>query len=76
MGEANHRIKLKGRVKQIIPPVAGFKPELVEIQLQGCEELYRDIRFENKLQDGSGSALCVTEGAEVEITVEVEASNH
>jgi hypothetical protein len=74
MDEPNRSVKLRGRVQTIIPPVAGSKPELVQILLSGCEELYREIRFENKLQDGSGSPLCVKVGAKVEITIEVEAS--
>jgi hypothetical protein len=62
---------LPGKVEKIIPPKLG-QPEKVEIAIEGAEHLYREIRIENKLQDGDGKDVKLKKGAEVEVTVGAE----
>jgi hypothetical protein len=62
---------LPGKVEKIIPPKLG-QPEKAEIAIEGAEHLYREIRIENKLQDGDGKDVKLKKGAEVEVTVGAE----
>ena len=62
---------LLGKVEKIIPPKLG-QSEKVEIAIEGAEHLYREIRIENKLQDGDGKDVKLKKGAEVEVTVGAE----
>ncbi len=65
-------VTLPGVVEKIIPPVHPSLPEKAQISVEGAEELYREIRVENTLQDGAGNPVGLKEGAEVEITIEAE----
>ena len=60
-------------VDKIIPPISGLKPEQAQITVEGADDLYREIRVENKLQDEAGKAVSLKEGAEVEVTVAADA---
>ena len=51
-----------GKVEKIIPPI-GNEPEKAQITLEGADDLYREVRIENALQDGDGkqvSLSCLT----------------
>ncbi len=63
-------VTLPGVVEKIIPPVHPSLPEKAQIFVEGAEELYREIRVENTLQDAEGNPVGLKEGAEVEITIE------
>jgi hypothetical protein len=65
-------VTLPGVVEKIIPPAHPSLPEKAQITVEGAEELYREIRVENTLQDGEGNTVVLKEGAEVEITIEAE----
>ena len=65
-------VTLPGVVEKIIPPPHPSLPEKAQISVEGAEELYREIRVENTLQDGDGNPVGLKEGAEVEITIEAE----
>ncbi len=64
-------VTLPGTVEKIIPanPIA---PEKAQISIEGAEDLYREIRVENTLQDGNGKDVSLKPGAHVEVTVEAE----
>jgi hypothetical protein len=57
-------VTLPGTVEKIIPPIHPSEPEKAQISVEGAEELYKEIRVENTLQDGKG--------AEVEVTIEAD----
>jgi uncharacterized cupredoxin-like copper-binding protein len=40
--------------------------------VDGADDLYKEIRVENTLQDENGNAVSLKPGAKVEITVEAE----
>lgn len=65
-------VTLPGTVEKIIPPIQAGEPEKAQIAVDGAEELYKEIRVENTLQDGQGNEVALKEGAEVEVTIEAE----
>ncbi|MGC1906363.1 MAG: hypothetical protein WA715_21265 [Candidatus Acidiferrum sp.] len=44
-------------VKKVIPPLHPELPEKAEIEIDGCDDLYRELRIENKLKDRPGKEL-------------------
>jgi hypothetical protein len=66
-------VTLPGTVDKIIPAFDGFRPEQAQIAVEGTDDLYREIRVENTLQDESGNAVSLKEGAEVEVTIAADA---
>ena len=64
-------VTLPGTIEKIIPPIAPALPEKAQIRVDGAEDLYQEIRIENKLQDEAGNPVALKKGAEVEVTIEV-----
>lgn len=62
-------VTLAGTVEKIIPPVVSDEPEKAQIAIEGADELYKEIRVENTLQDKSGNEVVLKEGAKVEVTI-------
>jgi len=65
-------VTLPGTVEKIIPAIPCVRTEQAQISVEGAEELYKEIRVENELQDENGNAVSLKLGAEVEITIEAE----
>jgi len=68
-------VTLPGTVEKIIPSVHPSEPEKVQIAVESADDLYREIRIENTLQDAAGNAVSLKEGAEVDVTIEAEAES-
>ena len=68
-GEEKPSITLTGTVEKIIPPLTPFEPEKAQIVIEAGDELYREIRVENTLQDADGNPVALKKGAEVEVTI-------
>ena len=64
------KIKKPGTVQKIIKPVYPQAPEKAEISVEGADDLYREIRIDNVLEDNKGKEVKLKEGAPVEVTVE------
>ena len=64
-------VTLPGTVEKIIPPV-GNEPEKAQIAVEGADDLYREVRIENTLQDADGEQVSLKQGAEVGVTVEAD----
>jgi hypothetical protein len=64
-------ITLPGKVAKIIPPVNGDE-EKAQIEVEGGDHLYKEIRVENTLQDGDGNEVKLKEGVEVDVTLEAD----
>jgi hypothetical protein len=43
-----------------------------QISVKDGDDLYKEIRIENALQDEDGNEVALKEGAEVEVTVEAD----
>ena len=68
------RKKLKGTVQKIIKPLSPSEPERAQIDIQGAENLYREIRIDNEVADDKGEKVRLKEGAEVDVIVEADSS--
>lgn len=72
--KAKLRTIKRGRVRKVIKPLHRGMPEKVQIEVDGADELYRDLRIENAMQDGNGNKTKLTEEMPVEVVI--EASDH
>lgn len=62
-------VTLPGVVEKVIPSPHPSEPEKAQIAVEGADELYREIRVENTLQDGDGNEVKLKEGAEVQVKI-------
>jgi hypothetical protein len=65
-------VTLPGIVEKIIPPITPDHPEKAQIAIEGAEDLYKEIRVENTLQDEAGNEVALKKGAKVEVTIQAE----
>lgn len=65
-------VTLPGTVEKIIKPISPDVPEKAQIAVEGAEDLYKEIRIDNVLEDEKGKKVKLKQGAEVEVTVEAE----
>jgi hypothetical protein len=63
---------LPGTVEKIIKPPHPNEPEKAQINVEGAEELYREIRLVNTLKDENGKEVAIKEGARVDVTIEAD----
>ena len=63
-------VTLPGKVEKIIPGVVPAMPDKAQIAVEGADDLYKEIRVENTLQDEDGKPVALKKGAEVEVTIE------
>ena len=61
-----------GRVQKVIKRLHTDIPEKAEISVEGADDLYREIRIENTLEDEQGRELKLKEGAKVDVVVEAD----
>jgi hypothetical protein len=67
-------ITLVGTVEKVIPAIGEYRAEKAQITVVGAEELYREIRVENRFCNAAGSPVRLRPGAEVEITIATRSS--
>lgn len=72
---AKKRKKLRGTVEKIIKPVHSISTEKAQININEAEDLYREIRVENELQDGDGKKVRLEQGDEVDVTIESDTAS-
>jgi hypothetical protein len=65
-------VTLPGKVEKIIPGPVPAMPDKAQIAVEGADDLYKEIRVENTLQDENGKPVSLKPGAEVEVTIEAE----
>jgi uncharacterized protein YfaS (alpha-2-macroglobulin family) len=68
------RKKLKGTVQKVIKPISPNLPEKAQIEVQGADDLYREIRIENEMTDENGDKVRLKQGAEVDVILEADSS--
>lgn len=61
-----------GRVRKIIKPLHPDLPEKAEIEVHGADDLYREIRIDNKLVDADGKHVKLREHADVDVVIEAD----
>jgi len=69
------KVTKPGTVKKIIKPPIPVGPEKAEIEVDGADDLYREIRIENTLEGDDGKKVKLKEGAPVSVTIEAD-SDH
>jgi len=57
------RKKLPATVEKVFKPAAPSEPEKAQLNIQGADELYREIRIENVLTDENGATARLQPGA-------------
>lgn len=72
--DAKAGVTLPGKVEKIIRPMNPDEPEKAQINVEGAEDLYREIRIDNVLHNEQGETVHLKPGAEVEVTVEADAT--
>jgi hypothetical protein len=70
--EKKANVRLPGTVEKIIPAVGDHMPEKAEIKIEGADDLYREVRIENKMIDAGGNTVKLKKGAEVDVTIEAD----
>ena len=63
-------LTLPAVVEKIIKPVVPGEPEKAQIAIQGADDLYREIRVENSLENSAGEKVKLKSGAQVDVTIE------
>jgi predicted DNA-binding antitoxin AbrB/MazE fold protein len=66
------RKKLRGTVQRVLKPIVPRDPEKAEINVEGADDLYREIRVENVLTDENGEKVRLKPGAEVDVILEAD----
>jgi hypothetical protein len=66
------RIRKRGRVQKVIKPVHPSVPEKAEIEIDGADDLYKEIRIENTLEDDKGRKVKLKEQAVVDVVIEAD----
>ncbi len=70
LGDARPAKKLPGIVEKIVKPVHPKEPEKVQIVVRGADDLYKEIRVENTLENAAGEKVRLKPGAEVDVIIE------
>lgn len=73
--ENKAKVTLPGTVEKIIPAIGDRIPEKVEIKIEGADDLFSEVRIENKVTDDEGNQAKLKKGAEVEVTIEADKKN-
>jgi hypothetical protein len=65
-------VTLPGTVERIIQSSEPGQPEKAQIEIEGADSMYCEIRIENSLTGENGEPVRLKNGAEVDVTLEVE----
>ena len=61
-----------GSVRKIIKSIVPAEPEKAEIEVHGADDLYKELRIENKLEDEKGKKVKLKKGVEVDVAIEAD----
>jgi hypothetical protein len=68
----NPSTTLHGTVEKIITSRVCSEPEKAQISITGADDLYKQLRIENRLTDEGGNHVRLQRGATLKIIVEAE----
>jgi hypothetical protein len=68
--EEKSAVTLPRVVEKIIKPVIPSESEKAQINIEGADDLYKEIRVENALEDASGEKVKLKAGVQVAVTIE------
>jgi hypothetical protein len=69
------KTKKSGVVRKIVKPIVPSEPEKAEIEVREADDLYKEIRIENTLEDDKGHQVKLNKNAEVEVTIEADSKD-
>ena len=69
------KTKKPGTVKKIIKSPFPEEPQKAEIAIEDADDLYREIRVENTLENEMGKKVKLKQGAPVDVTIEADAKD-
>lgn len=64
------RTRKQGRVRRVIKPPHPGVPEKVQIEVDDADDLYRDLRIENVMEDEDGNKKKLKAEMPVEVVIE------
>lgn len=67
-------VTLTGTVEKVIPSPHPAVPEKAQIAVEEADHMYRELRIENSLRDEDGNKVSLKPGAEVDVTIEADAT--
>jgi hypothetical protein len=70
--ENNASVTLPATVEKILRAKSA-EPEKIQISVDGCDELYSELRVENTLKNESGDSVTLKRGAHIEVTINADA---
>jgi hypothetical protein len=62
-------IEKSGSVRKIVKPIIPSEPEKAEIEIRGADDLYKEIRIENSLENDKSQRVKLKKDAEVDVTI-------
>ena len=68
------RRRMRGKVQKVIKPADPDDSEKAEIHIHEADDLYREVRVENVLENDKGEKVALKPGAEVDVIVEADSS--
>jgi hypothetical protein len=68
------RRRMQGKVEQIIKPLVPGAKEKAQIEVEGADDLYREIRIDNEVLDENGQKAALKPGAKVDVVIEADSS--
>ncbi len=66
-------VTLPATVEKIVA-ARDAEPEKMQISVDGCDELYTELRVENLLKNKSGDSVTLKRGAHVEVTINADSN--
>jgi hypothetical protein len=66
------KVTKPGVVEKIIKSRYPGEPEKAQIAVEGADDLYKEIRIDNTLEDEKGNKVKLKEHAEVDVVVEAD----
>lgn len=64
-------VTLPATVEKVLP-ARDAEPEKIQISVDGCDELFSELRVENTLKNESGDSVTLKRGAHVEVTINAD----
>lgn len=64
-------LTLPATVEKVLP-ARDAEPEKIQISVDGCDELFSELRVENTLKNESGDCVTLKRGAHIEVTINAD----
>jgi hypothetical protein len=64
-------VTLLATVEKVLPAKLAER-EKIQISVDGCDDLYSELRVENALKDEAGDSVTLKRGAHIEVTINAD----